>query len=92
MNEATVKALTKKIETKGTKSYSFTATNQRCVIAYPKSYGVLKTIFDPNNFNVTDTFTRSEINITGLDGTSQAYYVYANDAATVSAFTFKFGY
>ena len=92
LNEATIEGLTKKVETKGTKTLSYTANNQRCVIAYPKSYGVLKTIFDPNNFNVTDTFTMSEVSITGLDRSAQAYYVYVNDPATVSAFNFKFGY
>ncbi len=60
------------------------------VFAYPKTYGDLKSIMDPNNFDVTGTFTKSEINITGLDGTTQAYNVYVNGASTVSNFNMKF--
>ena len=60
------------------------------VFAYPKSYGKLKTIFDPNNFDVTATFTINEVSITGLDGTAQEYYVYVNNASTVTNFSMKF--
>ena len=62
------------------------------VFAYDASYGNLKSIIDPNNFNVTDTFTKSEVNITTLDGASTKYYVYKNSASTVSAFTMKFNF
>lgn len=92
INEATVKALTKKIEAKGNKTYSFTANNQKMVIAYPASYGNLSKIIDPNNFDVTGTFTKSAINITGLNGTAVSYNVYVNDASTVTNFAMKFNY
>ena len=62
------------------------------VFAYPKAYGNLKSIIDPNNFDVTGTFTKQEVSITGLDGTAQAYYVYVNGASTVSNFNMKFNY
>ena len=62
------------------------------IIAYPKAYGVIKKILDPNSFDVTSTFTITEIKITGLDGTSQSYYVYVNNASTVSGFTMTFSY
>lgn len=88
VNEAAVKALTKKVESKGTKKPNFTANNQKMVFASP--YKVTK-ITDPNGFNVTSTFTENTLKITGLDGTAQTYYVYvANDAATVSAFVMTF--
>ena len=88
VNAATVTALAKKIESKGTKKPSFTANNQKMVFASP--YKVTK-ITDPNSFNATETFTMSEIKITGLDGTAQTYYVYvSNNASTVSAFVMTF--
>ena len=62
------------------------------VFAYPKAHGVVKQIFDPNNFDVTGTFTRTEVSITGLDGTAQVYYVYTNGASTVDNFNMRFNY
>lgn len=91
-NEATVKGLTKIVQAKGTKSVTYTASNQKMVFATPKANGVIKTITDPNGFNVTDTFTQSEISITGLDGTAQDYYVYVSAPTTVSAFKETFAH
>lgn len=93
INEDLVKGLaSKKIEGKGNKSHAFTCDFQRMVFAYPKSHGVLKSVIDPNNFDVTGTFGRQEVSITGLDGTPQAYYVYVNSPSTVTNFTMKFNY
>ena len=78
------------VQTKGNKSVSYNANNQRMVFAYPKSYGVLTSIIDPNNFNVTDTFTRSEVNIYCADDNQIPYYVYVNEASTVSNFAMSF--
>ena len=91
-DEAAVKALTKLIQAKGTKSVTYTASNQKMVFATPKANGVIKTITDPNGFNVTDTFAQSELSITGLDGTAQDYYVYVSNATTVSAFKITFAH
>ena len=88
-----ITALTKKVETKGTKKYAFTADNARACFAYPKSYGVIKQILDANGFNVTDTFSLTEVEIVGLDDTAQIYYVYtANTASTITNFNFQFSY
>ena len=92
INEALIESLTKKIEGRGNKTHAFTCDFQRMVFAYPKSHGKLKSIIDPNNFDVTGTFGVQEVNITGLDGTAQAYYVYVNSASTVSNFNMKFNY
>ena len=92
IDEALVKRLTKKVEGKGNKSHAFTCDFQRMVFAYPKSHGRLRQIIDPNNFDVTGTFGVQEVNVTGLDGTAQAYYVYVNSASTVSNFNMKFNY
>lgn len=91
-NEAAVKALTKVVQTKGTKSFNYTASNQKMVFATPASNGVIKTITDPNNFNVTDTFTQSTVQITGLDGTKQNYYVYVSEPTTVTSFKMTFAH
>ena len=82
----------KKIEAKGTKTNSYTTNNQCMLIAYPKSYGTLKKILDQNSFDVTNTFMKSEVNVIGLDKTSQAYYVYINNASSVTNFKITFQY
>ena len=87
-----VAGLTKKVEAKGAKSITYTTDNQKMIFAYPKAHGVIKSVIDPNNFDVTATFKASEVSIVGLDGTSQAYYVYVNDASTVSDFVMKFNF
>lgn len=92
IDEALVKGLTKKIEAKGNKTNSYNCNFQRMIIAYPKSYGKLKSIIDPNNFDVTGTFGVQEISITGLNGSPQAYYVYVNSPSTVANFNMKFNY
>lgn len=90
VDAAAVKALTKKVETKGNKKWAYTATNQKMVFAYPASYGNLTKIYDANNFDVTGTFTKSTVNVSCADGTSVAYNVYVNSASTVSGFNMDF--
>ena len=92
VDEALVESLTKKVESKGNKSNSFTVSDGHMVFAYPKAHGVLKSILDPNNFETIGNYTRSEVSVTGLDGTAQAYYVYVSGATTVSGFTVNFKY
>lgn len=92
INETLIKGLNKKVEGRGNKSHAFNCEYQRMVFAYPKAHGKLKSIIDPNNFDVTGTFGIQEVSITGLDGTAQEYYVYVNSASTVSNFNMKFNY
>jgi hypothetical protein len=92
IDETLVESLTKKIESKGNKSNSFTVSDGHMVFAYPKAHGVLKSILDPNNFETIGNYTRSEVSVTGLDGTAQTYYVYVSGATTVSSFTVNFKY
>lgn len=92
IDETLVESLTKKIESKGNKSNSFTVSDGHMVFAYPKAHGVLKSILDPNNFETIGNYTRSEVSVTGLDGTAQTYYVYVSGATTVSGFTVNFKY
>lgn len=94
IDETLVESLTKNVSGKGTKTdIAFTCANQKIVFAYPKAHGVLKSIIDPNNFETIDGYARSEVSITGLDGSAQAYYVYVlKDACTVSGFKVDFKY
>lgn len=92
INEALIEDLTKKVESKGNKTVTHTCENGRMIIAYPKAHGVLKSILDPNNFETIGDYTRSEVSITGLDGTAQTYYVYASGAATVNGFKVQYKY
>ena len=92
ITEDLIKGLTKQVVTKGNKSYTYSPNFQKMVIAYPKSYGVLKSILDPNGFEQKASFTVTELNIIGLNGTSQAYYVYTNGASTNINFTMQFKY
>ena len=92
LNEALVKSLTKKVETKGNKSHSYTCNDQRAIIAYPKSYGDLRQILDPNSFDVTSTFVKQVVSITGANEVPTEYNVYVSGAATVTNFTYRFNY
>ena len=92
IDEALIEGLTKKVESKGAKTVTHTCENGRMIIAYPKAHGVLKSILDPNNFETIGDYTRSEVSITGLDGTAQTYYVYASGAATVNGFKVQYKY
>lgn len=92
IDETLIEGLTKKVEGKGNKTVTHTCENGRMVIAYPKAHGVLKSILDPNNFETIGDYTRSEVSVTGLDGTAQAYYVYASGAATVNGFKVQYKY
>ena len=92
LNGDFIKALVKKVEAKGEKTLSFTTYDQRMVFAYPTSYGKLSRILDANSFDVTNTFTVTTVNVVALDGTTQPYYVYANNPSTVEQFSMKFSY
>lgn len=88
--ETMIKNCTKHIETKGTKTYSYTMDNKQMIFAYPASYGKLSKIYDPNNFDVTSTFTVYTIKVTTLNNDKVDYYVYVNNKSTVSNFNMKF--
>lgn len=92
VNEALIKNLTKKVETKGNKSHSYTCNDQRAIIAYPKSYGDLRQILDPNSFDVTTTFIKQVVSVTGANQVPTEYNVYVSGAATVNNFTYRFNY
>lgn len=88
--EAQIKSLTKHIESKGTKTYSYTHAGKRMIFAYPVSYGRISKIYDPNNFDVTGTFSIYNITLTCADNKQIGYYVYVNNKSTVTDFNMKF--
>jgi hypothetical protein len=93
IDETLVESLTKKIEGKGNKSHSFDLADSHIVFAYYKSHGALKSIIDPNGYETISGYNRSEVSVTGLDGTAQTYYVYVSkDSATSTGFVVNFKY
>ena len=92
LDNKTITTLSKKIQGRTTTTNNYTTNNECMVFAYPKSYGTLSKILDANNFDVTGTFNLNEVLVTGLDGTTQSYYVYVNSASTVSNFKMTFYY
>ncbi len=86
-----VKSLTKDVKTKGAKTYKYT-TNASCmVIAYPASYGVLKSALDPNNFENIGSYTQNTVTVACESG-NVSYYVYVKTASTVADFNIKYSY
>lgn len=83
---------TKSVTSKGNKTYTYTCTAQFPFIAYPASYGDLKSILDGNGFeNLTD-FTKHTVTLTITSG-SVSYNIYIkNSAATISNFAYTFKY
>ena len=83
---------TKAVASKGNKTYSFTCTGAFPFIAYPASYGDLKSILDGNGFeNLTD-FTKHTVTLAVTSG-NVSYNIYIkNSAATVTSFAYTFKY
>lgn len=78
--------LTKKVEAKGTKTYTYTTTASQCaVIAYPASYGNISKIADANNF--TQTWDKYTLSINNVN-----YNVYVSGAAAATNFKYTFSY
>lgn len=86
ITEALVTGLSEKVESKGSKTLSYTTTTEQCsVLAYPASYGNLASIKDPNGF--TQTWAKYEILINNV-----AYLVYVSGAAAATDCKYVFSY
>lgn len=92
IDETVVKSLTKDVKAKGSKSYTYTTEGECMVIAYPASYGALKSALDPNGFENIASYTKHEIAVTTASGTSVNYFVYVKTASTVTDFVIKYSY
>ena len=88
ITSADILSMTKDVTAKGNKNYKFTCNNEYCVFIYPKSYGLLSSILDSNNFENLYSWENGEIII---DSTS--YYVYeTNIKVTCDNFAYRFIY
>lgn len=94
VNETNIKTLTKTIRKKANDSnLSFSPTLQRFVYAYPSSYGNLTTIIDQNNFNVFNSFDKTVVQFTLIDGSTEFYNIYTSNADTTqSGFKMTFNF
>ncbi len=86
-----IKGLTKVIQGKGSKTFTYNTSNSCMVIAYPKSYGVLKSALDPNKFENIASYTRSEVTVKCASG-DVVYYVYVKEPSTASGFNITYSY
>ena len=87
--ETEIKAMTKKIVSKSAITETYTIENKRMCIACPPGWTLTK-ITDPNGFDVTSSFTKYTVSVTGLDGTAQQYNVYVSAATTQTGFKVTF--
>lgn len=79
--------LTKLVQSKGSKTLSFSPNKQHIIFAYPKSYGDLKSIKDSNGFENINGFTKTE------GGSKVPYLIYtSNEASTNTNFRLTFSY
>ena len=86
LTETDIKALTKKVETKGSKTINYTTAQSYMVFAYPSSYGAISSVIDQNGFNVTDSFVRNTVTVNSVE-----YYVYCSNQCSGS-YSMKFNY
>ena len=91
VDSATILGFDKSIINKQNHNHSYKTNNERPVIAYPKDYGTLKSIVDPNNF--TQEWTQSVVTVNdGETIPNIDYYVYVGGAATATNTTYKFNF
>lgn len=88
-SETDVEGMEKRIVTKSTQTFTYTIDSKRMCIACPPGWTLTK-ITDPNNFDVTSTFAKSTVQVTGLDGTAQNYTVYLSEPTTQNNFRVTF--
>lgn len=84
-----ITAMEKRIVNKSVQKFTYTVDNKRMAIACPPGWTISK-IVDPNGFDVTASFAKKSVSITGLDKTAQTYSVYVSEPTTQSAFTVTF--
>ena len=85
---ADVIGMTKLLREKAVLTQGFTASNSHLVFCSPKSYGAIKSIKDPNNFENLTSFIKIDMAINGID-----YYVYyTKNKITCTNFKYTFNY
>ena len=78
----------KEVKAKSTLSHSYTASNAYSYILYDKAWGQLASIIDPNNFNITSSYSMQEVTVNDV-----IYYLYiAKVPSSIDNFTIKFNF
>jgi len=89
---ADIQLLTEDMSAKTDKSYSFTLDEEVYYVAFPTSYGILRSILDLNGFETINGWTRTVQTFT-IDVEDISYYVYEfNHITTQVAFVNTFKY
>lgn len=81
--------LSKKVINPSNISNSFTLTDSRMCIAVPPGW-VIKTIMDPNGFDITSSFTKQTVSVVCVDGQNIDYTFYVSDVTSQNTFIVKF--
>lgn len=89
INSENVKSLgNTKLQSKTTTTFTTNLNLQKIAFACPVVYGTISHIYDANNFDYINDYTRSTLNIDGYD-----YYIYVkNSEVTVTNFRQQFTY
>lgn len=90
VNSNIINGLSKVVDIKNDKEFTYNTNSQHMAIAYPKNYGELVSIVDANGFNIKNSFEKHEITVSCFDETTQSYLLYRNGASTVSSYKIKF--
>lgn len=84
-----IKGMSKKVQTPDNLSQSFTVEAGKMCLACPPGWTVNQ-IIDPNNFNITASFSTQTVKVMCLDGTERDYTVYLSALTTQTNFVVKF--
>jgi hypothetical protein len=72
---------------------TYNTNNSRFWLAYPSGWGALTSIIDPNNFNITSSFTGSGMLLNLVNGSTHPYLVYKSLVnSTNSNFQIRFNF
>jgi hypothetical protein len=72
---------------------TYNTINSRFWLAYPSGWGPLTSIIDPNNFNITSSFTGSGMLLNLVNGSTHPYLVYKSLVnSTNSNFQIRFNF
>ena len=93
LSAAQVALLTKLVASKSNKTTTTSPSSEVYYFAYPSSYGSLTSILDTNGFETLSDYTKRTENITGLDASSQEYFIYEfNNLTTQTDFNNTYVY
>lgn len=89
INSDDINGLTKKVMSPANIVNTFTLNTQRMCLALPTGWTV-KSIMDPNGFDITKSFASGTLKVTCADGNEVSYTVYVADPSTQTGFKVTF--